>query len=332
MSIKKILIWIGVIFLIILFLIIKRINNPFPVDNNLSEYNLRDYDFTLQHNGLERHYKIHVPISYDKNKATPLVIYLHGGGGSTKAAYSDGVDSYSDKYGFLLAIPAGTGILKDKLLTWNGGKWWPGTGKEDIESCCGYATENNVDDVGFVSKMVEEIQNNFNVDINRIYATGISNGGIMSYRLACELSDKIAAIAPVAPPAVPANCAPKRTISVMHIHGTADPCAPYYGETGGGCLGDVRHEMQSAKEMVNIWNEINGCLLDAQPSYKKGKTSCITYPECKNGANVELCTIEGGGHTYPSGVQYLPVDRIGPVSYDISFDQIWEFFKKHPLD
>ncbi len=290
-----------------------------------------DYRFTLKHDGLTRKYNVHLPSGYDKNVPTPVVIYLHGGGGSTKAAYRDRMYKASDKFGFILVVPAGTGPIPDRLLTWNGGKWLRGKGKEGVESCCGYAAKNNIDDVGFISKMIDEVKNNFNVDTNRIYATGISNGGMMSYRLACELSDKIAAIAPVAPPAAPANCVPLRPVAVMHIHGTADPCAPYKGGTGGGCLGSERYEMMSAKEMVEIWIKLNGCSSGSSVVYKKGKAECISYRQCEDGSEVEFCTIEGGGHTWPSGSQYLPVDRVGPVSYDISFDQIWEFFKKHSL-
>lgn len=288
-----------------------------------------DYDFSLAHDGLTRIYKVHVPPSYDKEILTPVVIYLHGGGGSIQAAFNEGVDKYSDKLGFLLVVPAGTGILKDKLLTWNAGGW--STNSEGVEKCCGYAAENNVDDVGFIEKVISEIKQNFNVDEKRIYSTGISNGGIMSYTLACELSDKIAAIAPVAPPGTPKECTVLRQVPVMHIHGTADPCAPFNGGIGGGCLGSKKYEMQSAQKMVDIWKNIDGCSSVSQPSYSKGKASCITYQGCQNRADVEFCTIQGMGHTYPSGVQYLSIDKIGPVSYDISFDQIWEFFQKHPM-
>lgn len=289
-----------------------------------------DYDFSLVHAGLTRKYKVHLPPNYDKADKTPVVIYLHGGGGSLKAAYKDGMDKASDKFGFILVVPAGTGPMPDRLLTWNGGKWPIGTGGFETESCCGYAVKNNIDDVGFISKVIEEVKNKFKVDEKRIYATGISNGAMMSYRLACELSDKIAAIASVAPPAVPMNCAPSKPVPVMHIHGTVDPCAPYDGGTGGGCFGSEKYEMQSAKEMVDLWRNINGCSGGSVITYQKGDVTCISYNKCEGTSELEFCTIEGGGHTWPSGSQYLSADKIGPVSYDISFDQIWEFFKRHP--
>lgn len=284
-----------------------------------------DYDFSLVHDGLKRIYKVYVPSSYDKKTQTSVVIYLHGGGGSINAAYKDGLDKASDKFGFILVIPAGTGPIPDRLLVWNGGNWGAG-------ECCGSAVEKNIDDVGFISKIINEVKTKFNADEKRIYATGISNGGLMSYRLACELSDKIAAVAPVAPPGTPSACAPSRPVSIMHIHGTADPCAPFNGGMGGGCLGSKKYEMMSARDMVDSWIKRNNCSTNFTTTYQKGKTICMSYKQCNNEVEVEFCTIEGGGHTWPSGSQYLPIDRIGPVSYDISFDQIWDFFKKHPIE
>jgi len=150
-------------------------------------YESGDFDFSVVHEGLTRKYRVHLPPGYDRTKKMPVVIYLHGGGGSMRAAYRDRIDKASDKFGFILVVPAGTGLIPDRLLTWNGGEWPKGKGGFGTESCCGYAAKNNIDDVGFISKMIEEVKGNFNVDEGRVYATGISNGGLMSYRLACEL-------------------------------------------------------------------------------------------------------------------------------------------------
>ena len=295
---------------------------------SLYELGPGDYNFSLLHEGRIRRYKVHVPESYDRTKETPVVIYLHGGGGSSEGAENEGLYSYSDKYGFILVAPAGTGVFRKVLLTWNGGEWEI-NGK--IENCCGYAAENNIDDVGFISKVIDKLDIDFNIDDKRVFVTGISNGGIMAYRLACELSDKVSAVAPVAPPAVPKDCNPVREVPVMHIHGTADPCAPYNGGTGGGCLGEVTYEMMSAEQMVNKWKSIDSCSESSSTSYQKGDASCISYSSCSRDAEVEFCTINGMGHTYPNGSQYLPEEKIGPVSSDLSFDQIWEFFERNSL-
>jgi polyhydroxybutyrate depolymerase len=288
-----------------------------------------DSDFQVQHGGLTRKYRVHVPPSYyesEKPNPFPAVIYLHGGGGSIRAAYNDGMDKASDRLGFILIVPAGTGPIPEILLTWNGGAWGP----SKLESCCAYAFDHNIDDVGFISKVIVDAQARFRIDENRIYATGISNGGLMSYRLACELAGTIAAVAAVAPPGTPSSCSPARPVPVMHIHGTADPCAPYNGGIPKACLGTATHQMQTANEMVAIWRKHDRCSAASTVSYRKGNVTCASYGACEDASEVEFCTIEGGGHAWPSGAQYLPPARIGPVSYDISFDQIWAFFQKHP--
>ncbi|MFQ6089590.1 MAG: alpha/beta hydrolase family esterase [Candidatus Methanofastidiosia archaeon] len=281
-----------------------------------------DYAFSIEHDDLTRTYKVHVPPSYDKNVKTPVVIYTHGGGGNSETAYIDGMDKASDELGFILVAPESMKIRIDGRFStrWNGGKWQGG-------ECCGTA-----DDVGFISKMIDEIEKKFNVDEDRVYATGISNGGLMTNRLACELSDKIAAVATVAPAAIPQNCTPSRPISVMDIHGTADPCNPFDGgEPTLGFCARLPYKRMSPKEVVDSWLKINSCSADFITVYKKRNATCISYRQCKNGAEVEFCKIEGMGHTWPSGSQYLPAYLVGPVSYDISFEQMWEFFKKHPL-
>ena len=284
-----------------------------------------DYSYTLEHGGITRYYDVHIPSAYDGTKPMPAVIYLHGGGGNIQSAYKDGMDKESDKLGFILVSPAGTGILKTKILTWNAG-YWSGGG------CCGYALNHNIDDVGFISAMIDDLETKFAVDNKRIYATGISNGGMMSYRLGCELPEKIAAIAPDEPPAVPNGCAPKKPISVIHVQGTADPCTPYNGGEGGGCLpGAEKLITQSAKEMVDTWKTFNHCTGNPKTTYQKGETNCISF-SCDAGTEVTLCTVQGGGHTWPSGNQYLPADKVGPVSYDISFDQMWTLLQAHHLD
>jgi polyhydroxybutyrate depolymerase len=286
-----------------------------------------DPEFFITHDGQIRKYKVHTPLDYRGDKV-PMVIYIHGGGGDMRAAYMDGIDKFSDKYGFIIAIPEGTGEVKlgHTRAQWNGGKWETG-------ECCGDA-----DDVGFISRMIDEIKSNFNIDEKRVYATGISNGGLMTNRIGCELSEKIAAIATVAPAAIISDCNPSRAVSVMDIHGTADPANPPDGseprsifneESGSGFA--KSYKRMTPYQVVEKWKKINGCSDKYGQGYKKGGASCIIYNQCENGSEVELCIVEGMGHTYPSGSQYLPKRVVGPVSYDISFDQIWDFFKRHQM-
>jgi polyhydroxybutyrate depolymerase len=132
-------------------------------------------------------YKIDLPSSYDPSNSYPLVFVFHGGGGNADNI-EDGTNftKKADEENFIVVYPYGTGILNKRLLTWNCG------------FCCGYALENNIDDVGFIRSLYEYIENNYSINPNMVYATGISNGGIMAYRVGAELSDIFAAIAPVA--------------------------------------------------------------------------------------------------------------------------------------
>ena len=283
-------------------------------------YKTGSHEFTMNYDGKKRNYGVYLPLKYGNGSIKmPVVIYLHGGGGRIKTAYHDDMDKAADKFGFILAIPVATRVKRGLLGTrWNGGKWEGG-------ECCGSA-----DDVGFISMMIEELKEKFNADGTRVYATGISNGGLMANRLACELSDKIAAVAVVAPAAIPGNCRPSRPVSVMDIHGTGDPCNPYDGSMPKGACGKVDYRRMPPNKVVDSWLEILGCSRDASIVYEKGDAKCMSY-KGKNGSEVVFCRVEGMGHTWPSGAQYLPVRAVGKVSTDISFDQMWTFFQRHSL-
>lgn len=283
-----------------------------------------DHEYHIEHNGSRRTYVVHLPPSYNKNTATPVVLYLHGGGGDKRAAFIDGLDKYADKYGFLLIAPeaAGKTVLGHLRGTWNGGKWATG-------ECCGTA-----DDVGFIRTLIETVKTDYNVDERGIFATGISNGGLMTNRLACELSDVIAAIAVVAPAAIMSDCHPGRPIPVMHIHGTEDPANPLDGSAPKkifkeGTAFAMPYKRMSPREVVNEWREIDQCSGQTITGYRKGGATCEIFTDCAQDVEVALCLIDGMGHTFPGGSQYLPVSMVGKVSHDMTFDQIWEFFARN---
>jgi len=140
---------------------------------------------------MKRYYTLHVPPSYHGKRPFPVVLNFHGGGGNPKTQrHISRMDASADRHGFIVVYPQGTN-KKNKLIkgyTWNAG------------GCCGWAQENKVDDVAFTEALLDSLQADFSIDKKRVYATGISNGAIMSFRLACEMSDRIAAIAPIAGP------------------------------------------------------------------------------------------------------------------------------------
>jgi polyhydroxybutyrate depolymerase len=273
---------------------------------------------------LDRRALIYIPRGYDASRPTPVVVVFHGGGGNPEMMVNVcGLNAKADEAGFIVAYPYGTGRLPNRLLTFNGG------------NCCGYAMDNNIDDVGFTRAMLDDLATVANVDANRVYATGISNGGIMAYRIASELADRIAAIAPVAGPMGTETCNPSRPVAVMHFHGTADAQAPFNGGQGkGNALTNVRPVFLSVQHSLDQWIKANGC---AQPpevvqlpdAAADGMTvTRKTWGGGRDGAEVVLIEITGGGHTWPGREPLL--EMLGPSTKDISAnDLMWEFFQKH---
>jgi len=275
---------------------------------------------TLIHDGLIRTYQVHTPTGYSKEVPLPVVMYLHGGSGNATSAVADGIPSFADKHNFILVAPEGTGEIDRGVLraSWNGGKWAGG-------QCCGVA-----DDVGFIAAMLDKLKVDYNIDSKRVYAMGISNGGLMANRLGCELSDRITAIATVAPTAVMSPCVPKRPVPVLNVHGKRDKCNNY--DTGLAtftpCV-NVPYTRMTSAQVMSVWRAVNACTTTTTQGYKLNDASCIVNDQCA--APVEMCTVERMGHTWPSGSQYLPAFMIGPVTYNLSTDQIWTFFKKYSL-
>jgi polyhydroxybutyrate depolymerase len=278
---------------------------------------------TIEHDNIQRTYIQYVPPQYDHVNSVPLVLFLHGAVGQGKNWISMNMDDFADKHGFILIAPDGF------RTTWNAGKWQTNVNGEEITSrCCGPARDRSIDDVGFISRLLDTVESEYKVDPKRIYVTGISNGGVMAYRLACDLSERIAAVAPVAPPAVPEPCNANE-VSVMHILGTEDKGVRIEGGKVKGTSDDLY--AQPAQEMIDTWIEINHCSLSANPPvvFENGGAVCVSYGPCQGDTDVQYCKVEGMGHTYPSGIQYASEALVGPVSYDMSFDDIWNFFEKH---
>ncbi len=271
----------------------------------------------LQAGGLTRNYYLYVPPGYSPKRKTPLVIMLHGGGGNAHnaEAVAQMIPAAREK-GVLVVYPNGTGPLKDRLLTWN------------ADNCCGYALDHQVDDVGYIRALISRLEQEYNIDPKRIYATGLSNGGMMTYKLGCELSDKLAAIAPVAGALNDPQCKPKAPLSVIAFHGTSDLHVLYQG---GHPIqkADLRHDRidRSVAYSVGFWVNHNHCA----PAPKKTQTGAITqevYSGCDGNANVTLYSVQRGGHAWPGGKSYL--GGVEPTQ-EISATQLMlDFFLKHP--
>src|SRR5262249_2954737 len=160
---------------------------------------------------------------------------------------------------------------------------------------------------GFISKMIDQVKAKYSVDSKRIYATGISNGGVMAYLTGCELSDKVAAVAPVAPPGIPSVCSTAKPVSILHVHGTGDLFAKYDGGKGGtlfanlpGACFQLNHgnargpcTVEPTEEQVDFWIKKNRCPTIPKVVYQKGAAKCLSYGPCDGDTDIEFCKIVG---------------------------------------
>jgi polyhydroxybutyrate depolymerase len=196
--------------------------------------------------------------------------------------------------------------------------------------------ENKVDDVAFTRALLDDLATVANVDTNRVFATGLSNGGIMSHYVASELSDRIAAIAPVGGPLMMDAPRAKRPVAVMHLHGTGDEFAPFKGGFGKGTFGRNKGvtDFKSVEHTIQSWVKANGCKTEpeivALPDKADDgmKVTRKTWSGGRQGSEVVLIEIENGGHTWPG--QKPTVALLGKSTMAISAnDLMWVFFQKH---
>ena len=272
--------------------------------------------------GIDRTYLLYVPPGLNENKPAPLVFDFHGLGSDAQKQYGySRMWTLADKYKFILVTPNGYGN------SWNGGQCcYPANGIPPDGSGI-----TPVDDVLFVSDMIDKLTEEYRIDQKRIYAIGFSNGGFLSNRLACELSNRIAAIALVASADVtfPGSCDPSFPVPIIAFHGTADPRIPY----------------NSAIATIFDWVDRNGCSDKTEIYYQEGDVECVAYKACYKNADFVFCTIAGGGHNWPGAVDLIdqycggnpdpnmcPVWFAGYTTTDIDASQaIWNFFSKHSL-
>ena len=272
-----------------------------------------------QHN---RNYILYTPVTYSATKPTPLIVVLHGGHGDAKKAF-ERTDFYrlADREGFIVVYPEAVASY------WNDGR---------------NTTASEVDDVAYISALVDHIGRQRNVDSERIYVTGLSNGGMMTQRLACESSQKFAAFASVIaniPVSLQAVCHPKNPVAFMMINGSADPLMPPSGgEIKKSRFMGVGGTVLSTQQTVKFWAEVNHCddnrtvtkLPDRDPA-DGTRIERIQYTGCRQNGEVVLYNIEGGGHAWPGSKPRPFLQRFtGKTSNDMKASEaIWDFFKKH---
>ncbi|MBB3747540.1 MULTISPECIES: PHB depolymerase family esterase [unclassified Mycolicibacterium] len=241
---------------------------------------------TINVGGVDREYRLYVPKGLAP--AASLVVMLHGWTGSAKQAENQyGWNDLADSAKFVVAYPDGVGE------SWNTG------------GCCGQASDDNVDDVGFITAAVRDIASNVGIDPSRIYAAGISNGGMMAYRLACSTA-VFAAIGPDAATQLE-GCPSPRPTSVLHIHGTDDKLIRYDGQPGTA----VPVQTPTPPDLNAFWRNVDQC---QPPATTVDGDLTTSVADCPSGRSVELITVAGGGHDWPS----------------FATQKMWDFFAAHP--
>jgi polyhydroxybutyrate depolymerase len=279
----------------------------------------RFVDQSLVVDARTRTYTLNLPPNYYEagTGSVPLVIALHGGGGSAAQFESSSLlTTKANAANFAVVYPNGSSSGGLGLNTWNGG------------GCCGSAVTNQVGDVNFIRQLIIELGNKHRIDLRRVYATGHSNGGIMSYRLACELSDRIAAIAPNAAALMVPCSTPARAVPLLHMHSKLDAHVPIAGGFGNGLAGVSFPPLSTA---IARFVSLNAC--SAPPTVTTNlplSWTRETYAPCSGGSRVESLITEDGGHAWPGG---LPGSANGDTpSLSISAnDELWAFFQRFAL-
>lgn len=273
----------------------------------------------LRHNGIDRTYIVRVPDRVTRGNApVPLVFVLHGGGGNANNAEAmSGLTAKGQREGFIVVYPDGTSRGRAPMFTWNAGH------------CCGYAMENRVDDVGFINALIDSLQSMYRIDPNRIYVTGMSNGGMMSHRLGIELSNRIAAIAPVVGAIFGDEPRPRTPVSALMINGMLDKSVPYNGgQSGGrGARAWDGTPTKAVMEQGRFWAAADGC--NAMPQQADRGGYLLTTYDCPTPRGVALYAVKDGGHAWPGGRKGSRRGDAPSEAIDAT-DVIWDFFVAHP--
>jgi len=282
---------------------------------------------TLAIDGAERSYILHLPSQYDGHSPLPLLLAFHGGGGNARQLLkSNALAALADREGFILVAPNGSGRFRHRFLTWNVGFGF------------GYAMQHNIDDIGFVRQLIDQLEADLAIDRQRIFATGISNGGILCHFLAAHLAGRIAAIAPIVatvggkksegalmlmPPT------PGGPVAVIAFNGMKDERIPYAGGRQQKSAGEPVY-VASAEETQAFWATANHCSgPPASEAHEDEQYRVVSYRTGCAGHEVVQYQLLDQGHAWPGGKK--PRFFADAPSRHVSADEVmWEFFSRHP--
>jgi polyhydroxybutyrate depolymerase len=288
-----------------------------PAIGSVTDGTLRTAD------GRTRRYRLYVPSSLAAGESAPLLVALHGGlGSSAQFAANSGFDELAEANGFIVVYPDGIGARPDGSgpQTWNGGY------------CCGPAVRQDVDDVGYIRQLLDTLATDLSVDPARVFAAGHSNGAILAYRLACELSDRIVGIGVQAGSLGVDACTPSQAVSVIHLHGTADTNTPIDGGKGSGVAGV---EFRPARAAVEAMAAADGCTGEPRSSTDPANPdlTVTTWSGCGSGAEVRYVAVDGATHAWMGhpAASAAAAAYVGEPYANLDASRaIWSFLAAHP--
>jgi polyhydroxybutyrate depolymerase len=275
----------------------------------------------LDHNGETRGYQLFVPPAYDGSNGLPLLLVLHGRGGTgERMRQLTGFDLRAAEHHFFVVYP------DSQQRYWN-----------YLHSIAG--APDGADDIAFLRRLIDEIGSDYAVDRQRLYVAGISNGGFMAQRLACEQNSEFAAFASVAATgygAMPATCGARGPVDALYLHGTLDSLVPWQGRRVVGADGESQQVTMSITDSMKFWSDLNRCdpqveVRDLPRSGRSPQTRVRVYESasCAAGARVKLYGILGGGHNWPGADALIPPKIAGAINFDVhASDAIWSFFDR----
>ena len=270
-------------------------------------------EHTVTVDNTERTYRLFVPASYKPDVPSPLVLVFHGGG-MTSEMMADGTqfDLVAEQHNFIVAFPEGIKRLWYNIVP--------------VE----FANDKSIDDIAFVRAMLKQIESQYSIDPKRIYATGVSLGGILSYKLACRMADTFAAVAPVSASMTTTDCHPASPVAVLHIHAEDDQNIPF---TGGRGRNTARgNSFPPVTDGLEFWRKENGCQEKRDEISKAAESECWAYTGCASKKPVDLCMVEGG-HQWPGQYKRALFQILAGVEVAKNFpasEKIWDFFEANP--
>ena len=321
----------------------------------------QDPQQTLKVDGIDRTFVVHLPTGYDAKNKYPVVVLLHSTGQNAQDMMRlSRFDGVADRHGIIAVYPNAYGVRWDigvavapanRPMGRRGGfggrggigfpmpypRPYPGGGGGQGGEGRNSQNRAQSNDVAFFDQMLDKLAATYSIDATRIFATGYSGGGVMDFRIGCSMGRRFAAIAPVAaaiPKEMATWCGPSRAVPLLMLNGTSDPIIHY----GGGSVKGSAFSTLPVQKSAETWAKLAGCTpkpthSTLPPHDKRGmKTKVDTHGECREGSEVALYTIEGGGNTWPGGDQFMPESEVGKTSTDLDADEvIWKFFSAHPM-